>query len=513
MIVLTRGFEGCVDMIKFFIVITWIVFLAVIYYNLFVIIPEPVILGVYPYALGITVILAIALLLLKFIENPIIVKVINYGLIVIFAIIGFTFIQIWRNAKLLNHYQENRSHYLDDLMRITKDREYKDSNLQAEQEGIATLIQANTGIPLTYYNRSVLMNDSKKIFDEMIEAMSQAEEHIHIEFFIVRDDHIGEKFKNLLMKKAEEGLEIRLMYDGLGSRRLGRQFIKDLRKAGAEIVAYDNVIDSIIKGKMNHRNHRKMVIIDGKTAFTGGINLGDEYLGRDEAIGNWEDIGLRIEGEGAHWMQKIFLADWYYVTGERLLDEKYFSSVALQETLPVQMVTSGYDTHWNEISQVYFSMITASKKHIYIVTPYLILSESMMKALETSALRGVDVNIVVPKKPDLFIVGWANESFFEKLLKSKVRIHQYDNGFIHAKAVLVDDKILSIGSANLNTRSLHLDYELNAMIYDEVLCGEMLKEFEKYMDESIEVTLKDYENPPISRQIKEFIGRFIIPLT
>ncbi|SNR99918.1 cardiolipin synthase [Anaerovirgula multivorans] len=513
MIILIEDSKGCGDMIKFFIVVTWILFLAVVYYNLFVIIPEPVILGVYPYVLGITAILAIALLMYKFIENPLLIKIISYGLLIVFVIIGFTFIKIWKNAKLLNNYQENRSHYLDDLMKITKEREYEDTNLQSEQEGVATLIEANTGIPLTYYNRAALMNDIEKIFDEMIEAISQAESHIHIEFFIVRDDHIGKKFKELLMKKANEGLEIRLIYDGLGSRELGLDFIKDLRRAGAEIFAYDNVVDSILKGKLNHRNHRKMVIVDGKTAFTGGINLGDEYLGRDKAIGNWEDIGLKIEGEGAHWMQKIFLADWYYVTKEKIIDEKYFSPVKLQETLPIQMVTSGYDTHWNEISQVYFSMIIAAKEKIYIATPYLILGDSMLKALETAALRGVDVNIVVPRKPDYFIVGWANASFFEKLLKSKVKIYQYDNGFLHAKAVLIDDKILSVGSANLNTRSLYLDYELNAIIYDEVLCKEMLKEFQNYIDKSIEVTLEDYENPPISQRMKELAGRFIIPLT
>ncbi|WP_156778745.1 cardiolipin synthase [Clostridium formicaceticum] len=495
------------------VIVTWLLFLAVVYYNIFVIIPEAVILGVYPYVLGITAILAIGLLILRFLENPSFIRIVYVVLGISCIFIGFTLIQIWRNANLLNHYQENRSHYIDHLMRITREREYESTQLEPEEEGIATLIQANTGIPLTSYNRATLISESKKIFDEMIEAIDQAEKSIHIGFFIVRDDHIGGKFKEILKKKAEDGLEVRLIYDGKGSHRLSKRFITDLKKAGVEVFAYDSIGTSILKGKLNHSNHRKMVIIDGKVAFTGGINLGDEYLGRDKAIGNWEDICIRVEGEGAHWIQKVFLADWYYATEEKLLDEVYFSPIQVEEVLPMQVVTSGYDTHWNEISQVYFSMITAAKESVYIATPYLILSDSMLKALETTALRGVEVNIVLPKKPDFFIVGWANASFFEKLLKSKAKVYQYDDGFLHAKAVLVDDKILSVGSANLNTRSLHLDYELNVMIYDEILCKKMKEEFKIYMQNSVEVTLEDYKNPPIAQRVKELIGRLIIPLT
>ncbi|AKL94095.1 phosphatidylserine/phosphatidylglycerophosphate/ cardiolipin synthase [Clostridium aceticum] len=498
---------------EFLVLITWLLFLAVIYYNLFVIIPEAIILGVYPYVLGITLILGIGVLVLKFVENPSFEKVIYIVLGISCLFVGFSFIQVWRNAKLLNHYQENRSYYMDDLMKITRERKYEGIHLTPEQEGIATLIEANTGIPLTNYNRATIINESKKIFDEMIEAMDQAKESIHIGFFIVRDDHIGEKFKEILKKKVKEGVEVRLIYDGKGSHRLGKSFIKGLREAGVEIFAYDAIATSILKGKLNHSNHRKMVIIDGKVAFTGGINLGDEYLGRDEAIGNWEDLCIRVEGEGAHWIQKVFLADWYYVTEEKLLDEAYFQAIQVEEVLPMQVVTSGYDTHWNEISQVYFSMITAAKESVYIATPYLILSDSMLKALETAALRGVDVNIILPKKPDLFIVGWANASFFEKLLKRKVKVYQYKDGFLHAKAVLVDGETLSLGSANLNTRSLHLDYELNLMIYDETLGREMKEEFKRYIENSVQVTLEDYKSPPISQRLKELIGRFIIPLT
>lgn len=500
-------------MLKIFVAVTGILLLAVIYYNLFVLIPEPIILGVYPYVLIMTVILTILLILLKFVENPTLIKGVSLVITVLLIVMGYTFIQVARNAELLNGYQKKRSHYLDQLMKVTEEREYEKVPLNFQQKGVATLIEANTGIPLAYHNSAILLRDSKKIFDEMIEAINKAEESIHIEFFIVKNDHIGKKFKELFIEKAKEGLVVRFLYDGLGSYSLSKTFIRDLRDAGVEIVAYDKAIPSLLKGKLNHRNHRKAVIVDGKIAFTGGINLGDEYLGRDKAIGNWEDIGLKIEGEGAHWMQKVFLADWYYATGEKVLEKDLFSPIDFTKRLPMQIVTSGFDTHWNEISQVYFSMITSAKDRVCIATPYLILNDSMLKALETTALKGVEVSIIVPKKPDLFIVGWANTSFFEKLLKSKIKIYQYDDGFLHTKAVLIDNHILSVGSANLNTRSLHLDYELNVVLYDEKLCKDMEKVFENYIKKSVEVTLKDFENLSLLDRLKLSLGRLIIPLT
>ncbi|MCC5909134.1 MAG: cardiolipin synthase [Clostridiaceae bacterium] len=500
-------------MINFLTIVTWLFILGLVYFNLFDIIPDAIIMGVYPYVLFISLMLVISTVILRFIENTLVVNITKAIFIATSIFIFFTFVQIWRNVHLLNNYQEDRSTYMDQLMQITRERTYTDVDMNDKQVSISKLIEANIGIPLTYRNTASLFNDSKEIFNEIIKEIDKAQHHIHMEFFIVRDDHIGNKIKDLLKQKAQEGVEVRFLYDGLGGHRLSKSFRKELQETGVEVAAYDGVATSILKGKLNHRNHRKVVVIDGKVAMTGGVNLGDEYLNRDENIGNWEDALIKLEGEAVHWLQKVFLGDWYYATKKKLLLEDYFPEMKIDDTLPVQVVTSGYDTHWNEISQTYFSMITSAQESVYIATPYLILTDSMLKALETTALRGVNVNIVVPRKPDWFIVGWANSSYFSKLLKSGVNIYQYDNGFLHAKALMVDNKILTIGSANLNTRSMHLDYELNTVIYDEKLSQEMLTEFKDYIDKSIEITLDHYKNPPISQRTKELIGRLVVPIT
>jgi cardiolipin synthase A/B len=496
--------------IKLFILFTGLLVTAIIYYNLFFIINDTIIIALYPYAVIIGIIFGIGLFLNHYIEHSILNNIIK-GILIIFFIFGLlSGILIWRNAELLNQYQGKRSHYMNQLMNITKKKNLKLED--SSRKGLSALIESNTGIPLTHNNTVQLYNDGKKLYDAMLEEINKAEHHIHIQFYILREDIIGQKFKALLIEKVQQGVKVRVIYDGLGSYNTKAAFIRELKNEGIEVATYGNIIWSVLNGKLNHRNHRKIVIIDGKTGFTGGVNIGDEYLDRDKNIGHWEDTLVKIEGDAVGWMQKIFLGDWYYIQKEKIFNVEYFPSVVTQSNLPVQIVSSGFDTHWNEISQVYFSIITQAKERVYIATPYLILNGSMMKALQTAALRGVDVRIIIPKKPDLFLVGWANESYFKKLLKGKVRIYQYDNGFLHAKVFAADNKILSIGSANLNNRSLYLDYEMNAIIYDEKLCSQMVTIFEKYWTEGEEITLDQYENPSHREKIKQFIGRFFSPV-
>lgn len=435
------------------------------------------------------------------------------GLLLIILVFGvFTGIQIWRNSVLINGYQLKRSIYMDKLMKITSYDEAEKMELTNLQNGIATLIENSTGMPITKKNETTILSGGSKVIDEIIEAFSQAEHHIHVEFFIIRDDEIGKKFKDILIKKTQEGVKVRLIYDGLGSTSFSTSFKKELLAAGVEIGVFDNTLQSILKGKLNNRNHRKIVIVDGRVAFTGGFNIGDEYLGRDDSIGEWHDMHVMIEGEAVNWIQKIFLADWFYITSEAIIDERYFAQNNTEAFMPIQMISSGFDTHWNEISQLYFSMISNAQEKVYITTPYLILNDSLIKALQTAALRGVDVKIILPKKPDLFLVGWANTSFFEKLLKAKVEIYLHEDGFIHSKVILTDNQIVSIGSANFNTRSLFLDYEVNAVIFNEDKCKEVEAIIHDYLKNSHSVAYEDYKKVNIATRLKLWIGRLIIPL-
>ncbi|GAB6086536.1 cardiolipin synthase [Alkaliphilus crotonatoxidans] len=489
----------------------FMLFFAMIFFlNLFLFISHGLMIGIYPYVAAMTVILGIAWLLHRLLEGMYYLNMIDVFMITLILFFTFTLFQIWKNTRLANGYQNDRSQYMDQLMELGRGAPSQRTFSQPEQ-GLINLIEANTGIPVTDHNQVTLFNGGKSIIDEMIEAIDKAEHHVHIEFFIVRDDQIGNKFKDILIEKAREGVEVRFLYDGLGSGHLGKNYVRSLRDAGVHVYSYDGIIASLLKGKLNHRNHRKILIVDGKVGFVGGFNIGDEYLGRDQAVGNWKDLHIKIEGEAIKGLQQIFLGDWHYVTKEKLLDTAYFPPVETKDEVAVQMVTSGFDTHWNEISQVYFSMIATAQEKIYIATPYLILNDSMLKALQTAALRGVDVRIIIPHKPDLFLVGWVNESFFQKLLKAKVKIYLYDEGFLHAKVLLKDNRIASVGSANLNTRSLFLDYEVNGVIYDRQTCDAINREFEDYLKNSTEVTYDEFKQITVVQRIKYLIGRLIIP--
>jgi len=374
------------------------------------------------------------------------------------------------------------------------------------------LKQETTNMPISLYNEALLIYDDTAMFDEIIEEVAKANNHIHIEFFILRSDSIGQKLKDLLIKKANEGVEVRIIYDRLGSLSLKGSYKSELRASGVEIKSYGNIIRSIINGKLNNRNHRKIVIVDGKIGFTGGINIGDEYLGRDNTIGNWKDVLVKIKGEATNDMQRVFLDDWYYVSGDKLIDNKYFPKWDEKNTLPIQIVFGGYDKNSNEVSQSYLSIINSAKDRLYIAMPYFVPSSSILNALQDAALKGVDVRIILPKNPDHFLVGWVNASFFDKLLNSKVKIYLYEDGFLHSKVFAADDKVVSVGSANLNARSQYLDYEMNAVLFDRIHSDTMIKELYKNIEDSMEVILEEYNKRPLMERVKEKIGILIRPL-
>ena len=365
----------------------------------------------------------------------------------------------------------------------------------------------------TFKNNAILISDNEHYFDEIIEAISQAEKHVHVLFYIMRDDNIGQKLKTVLIDRAKQGVEVRVIYDALGSFKLSRKYINELKEAGVEIVPYNTVLKSLITGKLNHRTHRKIIIVDGAVAFTGGVNIGDEYLNRDKNIGVWQDIIVKMEGDSVNYLQKIFLADWYFVTDKKITDIYYYGKTSVDNYLPVQMVAGGFDTGWHEIHQMYFTLINSARERLYIATPYFVLNDAMLESLQTAALRGVDVKIVIPEKTESFLIDWLNESFFKEILRSGVEVYKYKNGFMHAKSMIVDNRVVSVGSANLNMRGYYLDYEMNVLLYDEQLCLRMEQIFNKYMKMSEKQKYKDYEKLSLLRSVRYIIGRLILPIS
>ena len=500
-------------MIQGFVIITFVVFLIVFFFNLFNIIPQMVFIGFYPYALSITVFFGVLLFIASYIESRFWLTTIKVIMSMFLVVCMFTLILIGINARHLNGYKKKYSEYVRTVNEFTKVEGIDKFYEEGFNKSLATLIEKSTGMSPTFHNKALVISDYVKYFDEIIEEVSNAKKHIHILFYIMRDDSIGQKLKKVLIEKANQGVEVRVIYDALGSFKLSNKYKKELKDAGVDIVPYNSVFKSLITGKLNHRTHRKIIIVDGNTAFTGGVNIGDEYLGRDENIGTWQDMVVKLEGDSVNYLQKIFLADWYYITDEKITDKFYYGKTEIEDYLPVQMVAGGFDTGWHEIHKMYFSLINAARERLYITTPYFVLNDAMLESLQTAALRGVDVKIIIPKKTESFVIDWLNESFFKEILRAGVEVYWYENGFLHSKAVIVDNRVLSMGSANMNMRGYYLDYEMNVLIYDQQSCERMVKILNKYIGMSEKLSYKDYEEISLLRSVRYIVGRLILPIS
>ncbi|KXG77787.1 cardiolipin synthase [Thermotalea metallivorans] len=345
-----------------------------------------------------------------------------------------------------------------------------------------------------YFHYVEILAHEKEAYDAMFQSIKNAKHHIHAEYFIIKNDQIGTKIKNLLIQKKREGLEIRLIYDGFGSLLMQRKYIRELKNAGIEVATFSPLWQGICNVSMNYRNHRKMLIIDGETCMMGGRNIGDEYFGKKTKIGKWKDLDILLKGSGVAQVQSVFLRDWYMAKGQMLMDKKYYKeNIENRENIPVQIITGGPDSPQNHIEHAYFSMVNAARKQIFIITPYLIPTESMITALENAVFRGVDVQILIPINSDNLVAKYATNLWAKRLAKSGVKVFQYQNGFIHSKMIAVDDKIASIGTANFDYRGMQRDYEMLAVIYHENYVRQLKAYFQIFMDQSKKIEVEKRE--------------------
>lgn len=293
----------------------------------------------------------------------------------------------------------------------------------------------NNDAVLTQDNSVGVFTDGKAKFDSLIQDIREAKDHIHLQYYIFKRDSLGKSLINLLTEKAKEGVKVRVLYDELGSRSLHKKVFKELMAAGGEIEAFFPSRLHFINLRINYRNHRKIAIIDGKIGYVGGFNVGDEYLGLNPKFGYWRDTHLRIEGSAVHSLQTRFILDWNQASHRHDIyyAPEYFPAAMSSDSVGMQIVTSGPDSEWEQIKNGYIKMISSARKSIYIQTPYFIPDASLLDSLRIAALSGVEVNIMIPNKPDHMFVYWATYSYIGEMLKADANIYIYENGFIHAK--------------------------------------------------------------------------------
>lgn len=377
---------------------------------------------------------------------------------------------------------------------------------------LSTLISTTTALPVQFHNTAKVLTNGPSTFREIIKELKKARGHIHMEYYIIRDDKLGRRIRDILIDKANQGVAVRILYDGVGCLQLPRRFFDPLKKAGGEIGVFLPLKFPFLDYRTNYRNHRKILIVDGRVGFLGGLNIGDEYLGKSRAFNFWRDTHIKLEGDAVYSMQAIFLQDWTYAMGNRMECRDYFPPHNITTPQPIQIVSSSPDSKWDSMQKLYVQLVSMAQSKLYITTPYLIPDESLLMTLKISALAGVDVRLLVPGIPDKRIVHWASRSYYHELMEAGVRIYEYNRGFIHAKIIQVDNRVASVGTANLDIRSLHLGYEVNAIVYDELVVKTLEEDFLRDLKHCVEIDLMAWENRPLRKNIAESTARLFSPL-
>ncbi len=470
-------------------------------------------------AYGITVLFTVLLIIL---ENRDPVKTISWIMVIMMIpILGFGFYivfgQNYRKQKIFSRKG------LRDLIRIANISQKQIDDLQnldlledekiKSKSNIMMLLLRNSKAILTEWNKVDVLSNGADTFDSMLEAIHGATDHIHMEFYRWESDQIGQTFKDALMEKAGEGLKVRIIYDDVGSWKIGKKYVASMKSSGIEVFDFMPVRFPYLTSKVNFRNHRKITVIDGKIGFVGGLNLADKYLYGTKKLGAWRDTHLRLEGEAVHSLQTIFSMDWYFVSKTIIGNQaKYFPDFKVNEQHLVQITASGPDSDWASIMQAYLAAVTSAKDYIYISTPYFSPNESVLTALCTMALSGIRVKILLPSVSDSTVAYWNSLSYVSELLAAGIDVYLYSSGFNHSKLVLVDGIFSSVGTANLDNRSFDLNFEVNALIYNEEITGQLVAIFEEDLKKSKHIRPTAWKKRPRKQKIKESMSRILGPL-
>lgn len=372
----------------------------------------------------------------------------------------------------------------------------------------------NQEISVPYKNNNVeIFCDGASMFDSLLTDIANAKEHIHLETYIFDDDKLGNRVADALIAKSQEGVSVRVLYDDVGCWKTSKKFFNRMRKAGVDARSFMPVRLPSLTSRINYRNHRKLCIIDGRFGYIGGMNIADRYI---DGIGDlsWRDTHLKIVGTAVYGIQRTFLIDWFTVDSSLLSNRKYYPAVkpAINNECTIRIVSSSCVSHWPNIMQGYVRIISNAKKYVYLETPYFLPPQPVLFALQTAALTGVDVRVIVPAEGNNAFIESSSRSFFSEVMKSGVKIYLYKAGFNHSKLMVADDYVCTIGSANMDTRSFENNMEVNAFIIDEAMSRKMKAIVEADLDKSKYLSYKKYKKTKFLRRLWESVVRLLSPL-
>jgi len=380
-----------------------------------------------------------------------------------------------------------------------------------EYERLVSLFQ-NTGEAFPFTGNELdVYTDGASMIDSLIAAISQAQHHIHLEFYIFNDDVVGNRVSKALIERAQAGVEVRVIYDDVGCWHVANSFFDSMRAYGIETRGFLKVRYPLFTSRVNYRNHRKIVVIDGNVGFIGGMNLADRYVD-GVSWGIWRDTHLRIRGKAVHGLQTQFLLDWYFVDQTLLTNSRFFPRIGDLGKSVVQIVSSEPVSPWADIMQGLAKAMIGSHKYFYIQTPYFLPNENILFAMQTAALAGVDVRLMVPEHSDAITPHIGTLSYLKDVLEAGVKVYLYKKGFLHSKLMVSDDQLVSIGSTNVDFRSFEHNFEINAFIYDSSLAANMREVFLSDQRDSEQIFLKTWKKRPWPQRLIEGVVRLMAPL-
>lgn len=434
----------------------------------------------------------------------------------LFPFIGvFIFVFFGINRRKIKYFElketKKRKNY------IRKSFEDKRNNEVSELENIkskklSTLIYNNTNIPLENRNKVTILKSGKDAFESLFEALENAKNFIHLQYYILEEGKNLSKLIDIIERKREENIEVRILYDFIGSYYLKKSTKNKLKEIGVKIYPETPFRFGSFLFSLNYRNHRKLAIIDNKVGFTGGVNISDDYIDEDTHLGIWQDTHIKTEGCAVASIHKSFLKDYYYATDKDLSkNKKYTEPFDIKGDIKVQIVSSGPDYEQSVVMQQYLSFINLAEQKINVLNHYFIPTFSILEAFKIAALSGIEVNLLLSKKTDSKMATYSMYSYFEALLKAGVNIYLRDD-FSHSKVIFIDDEITSIGSTNFDCRSFEHNYELNTIIFDKGKAKEVLEEFENRKEKATKLELKEFLNRSKTQKTLERICRFFSPL-
>lgn len=384
-------------------------------------------------------------------------------------------------------------------------------SLRPEYANIIAYLEKSTNAYLATGCSVEPIFDCEQFAQELLQAIAAAKNHVHIQFYIFEDDGFGNAVMEALVAKAAEGVEVRLIYDGVGCFSVKSSFFNRLRVAGGCVAPFLKVHFPLLTNKVNYRNHRKLVVVDGSLAFIGGCNIADRYLHGING-GEWRDTMLAVRGRGVYGIQSSFLLDWYFASGTVVNAPCYFPEMQSEGDVSMQVMTSNPVGEWRSIPGALVTALMNAKEYVYLQTPYLMPSESVLTAMQNAALAGVDVRLMIPAKSDSALADYASYSYLGALMRAGVKVYLYEKGFLHAKTLVSDGALSVIGSANLDFRSFSYNFEICAYVYDGQLAGSMHRQFMHDISCSRLLTLREYESRGLYRRLLESGARLFSPI-